>query len=201
MKQLGTESRTLCDGKGQVSLGFLQQLTFEGLREQTYKRKTGNKLGIKDDVLQNYLDNPVFPLFERLTRLLQDYRSRVYYDGIEFVKKELAVQKNRDGFMTFNDLLNELELRLRDRQRGPLLRQVIRKQFPFALVDEFQDTDGVQFNIFHTIFTDSEPQESSGFFLIGDPKQSIYASEAAISSPILRARRRFRERRFTLTTN
>lgn len=192
----------LHDGKGAVNLGFLQQLTFAGLREQTYRRKTGNKLSINDDELQSCLDNPVFPLFKRLTRLLQDYRSRVYYDGLEFVKRELANQKNRDGFMTFNDLLNELELRLRDPQRGPLLKQVIRKQFPFALVDEFQDTDGVQFNIFHSIFAAAEPQESSGFFLIGDPKQSIYRFRGGDIFTYLRARKQVPEqRRFTLTTN
>jgi len=169
----------LLNGSGSLQLGFLQQLSFDGLREQTYKRKTGEKLAIDDAALKECVDKPVFLIIRRLVRLLQDYRSRVYYDGLEFVKKELEEQKSREGFMTFNDLLNELEQRLRDPQRGPLLKQVIRQQFPFALVDEFQDTDGVQFNIFHSIFADASALEASGFFLIGDPKQSIYRFRGA----------------------
>ncbi len=192
----------LLSGSGQLRLGFLQQLTFDGLRAQTYKRKTGEKLAIGDEALKQCADSPVFPLFRRLVRLLQDYRSRVYYDGLDFVKKELGEQKNREGFMTFNDLLNELEQRLSDPQRGSLLKQVIRKQFPFALVDEFQDTDGVQFNIFHSIFADAEAQKSNGFFLIGDPKQSIYRFRGGDIFTYLRARKQVpAERCFTLTTN
>ena len=192
----------LLNGSGSLQLGFLQQLSFDGLREQTYKRKTGKKLAIDDAALKECVDKPVFLIIRRLVRLLQDYRSRVYYDGLEFVKKELEEQKSREGFMTFNDLLNELEQRLRDPHRGPLLKQVIRKQFPFALVDEFQDTDGVQFNIFHSIFADASALEASGFFLIGDPKQSIYRFRGGDIFTYLRARRQVpEERRFTLTTN
>lgn len=192
----------LLNGNGSLPLSFLQELTFDGLRAQTYKRKTGEKLAIDDAALKACVDKPIFLTIRRLVRLLEAYRSRVYYDGLEFVKKELEEQKSREGFMTFNDLLNELEQRLRDPQRGSLLKQVIRQQFPFALVDEFQDTDGVQFNIFHSIFADASAQEASGFFLIGDPKQSIYRFRGGDIFTYLRARRQVpEERRFTLTTN
>ncbi|MFA6930085.1 MAG: UvrD-helicase domain-containing protein [Lentisphaeria bacterium] len=192
----------LLTGQGGVPLAFLQNLTFAGLREQTYKRKQGDTLPIDDQKLKTILENPVFEIFGRLTRLLQDYRSRVFYEAMEFVKTELAKQKSHDGFMTFNDLLNELEKRLRDPERGILLQQLIRKQFPFALVDEFQDTDGVQFTIFHTIFAAAGAQETGGFFLIGDPKQSIYRFRGGDVFTYLRARNQVpEERRFTLTTN
>ena len=192
----------LLSGNGPLELSFLEQLNFDSLRKQAYKRRTGEKLPISDEALKECLDKPFFATVGHLVRLLQDYRSRVYYDGLEFVKKELEERKSRDGFMTFNDLLNELEKRLRDPQRGPMLKQLIRKQFPFALVDEFQDTDGVQFSIFHSIFADASAQEASGFFLIGDPKQSIYRFRGGDIFTYLRARSQVPlERRFTLTAN
>ena len=46
-------------------------------------------------------------------------------------------------------------------------------RFPIALIDEFQDTDPVQWQIFSTLFADST------LVLVGDPKQAIYAFRGA----------------------
>ena len=57
---------------------------------------------------------------------------------------------------------------------GERLASVIREQFPVALIDEFQDTDPVQYSIFDSIYRIEENHLDSGLFLIGDPKQAIY---------------------------
>jgi len=48
------------------------------------------------------------------------------------------------------------------------LTSALRKQFPCVLVDEFQDTDARQWEIFSRLFGEG------GLILVGDPKQAIY---------------------------
>lgn len=76
------------------------------------------------------------------------------------------------------------------------LAAAIRRQFPVALVDEFQDTDPVQYDIFNVVFN----HEGSLFFMIGDPKQSIYAFRGADVYAYLQAKDNACETR-TLTQN
>ena len=77
-----------------------------------------------------------------------------------------------------------------------MLAATIRKRFRAALIDEFQDTDPLQEEIFHRIFGGGE----SWLFLIGDPKQAIFGFRGADVFSYLRAAQRA-ERRFTLQTN
>lgn len=58
----------------------------------------------------------------------------------------------------------------------PAFRQKVRSRFRAAIIDEFQDTDPIQWNIFKTLFID-DPIEA--LYLVGDPKQSIYAFRSA----------------------
>jgi len=52
---------------------------------------------------------------------------------------------------------------------------LIREKYKVVFIDEFQDTDILQFQLFKKLFVD-QPEENEGtLFLIGDPKQSIYA--------------------------
>ncbi|MGZ4726688.1 MAG: UvrD-helicase domain-containing protein [Acidimicrobiales bacterium] len=53
----------------------------------------------------------------------------------------------------------------------PALRQRIAKKFPVALIDEFQDTDPVQWEIFSSAFG----APPSRLVIVGDPKQAIYS--------------------------
>ena len=56
------------------------------------------------------------------------------------------------------------------------MRAGLRESFDAALIDEFQDTDPVQFKIFSKLFGE---EKSHWLFLIGDPKQSIYRFRGA----------------------
>jgi exodeoxyribonuclease V beta subunit len=75
---------------------------------------------------------------------------------------------------TFDDLLLKLQAALKGRGGGDLAK-AIRRKYRAALIDEFQDTDPVQYAIFQSIFLD----EGSVLFLVGDPKQSIYGFRGA----------------------
>ncbi|PIQ27965.1 exodeoxyribonuclease V subunit beta [bacterium (Candidatus Blackallbacteria) CG17_big_fil_post_rev_8_21_14_2_50_48_46] len=97
--------------------------------------------------------------------------------GQHVSKGKLARQQ-----LSFEDLLIQLHAALHDPERGEALAQVIRQAQPVALIDEFQDTDPLQYAIFSKLY----PQ--GPLFLIGDPKQAIYAFRGADIHTYLKAR-------------
>jgi exodeoxyribonuclease V beta subunit len=115
---------------------------------------------------------------------------------IEFARNRLRTQKKEQGIYFFNDLIHDLEQAL-DGQGGVVLARGIRRRFRAALIDEFQDTDQAQYRIFKAIFQNSKHP----FFLIGDPKQSIYAFRGADIFAYLQAAKDAKDRSATLTVN
>lgn len=109
-----------------------------------------------------------------LKRGLANYLLFLKKDFLAVAGKQLAARKEADNVMFFNDLLIRLAAALEGRQGGELAR-IIRARYQAALIDEFQDTDAVQFSIFQTIFR----QGDFPLFLIGDPKQAIYGFRGA----------------------
>ncbi|HEY7622575.1 MAG TPA: UvrD-helicase domain-containing protein, partial [Solirubrobacteraceae bacterium] len=89
----------------------------------------------------------------------------------EAVRKELELRKRRLAVMTFDDLLTRLDDALADDAVAARLRD----RYRVVLVDEFQDTDPVQWNIVRRAFA----VEGVTLVLIGDPKQAIYAFRGA----------------------
>jgi exodeoxyribonuclease V beta subunit len=86
--------------------------------------------------------------------------------------------------MSFDDMLYNLYERVAG-ERHPWLAGHLRERFPAALIDEFQDTDPLQYAIFSAIYRET----SAPLFLVGDPKQSIYSFRRADLHVYLRARR------------
>jgi len=110
------------------------------------------------------------------------------------VRTEFALRKQRLGVFTFDDQL----LRLRDALRHATGEEAVarlRRRCQVALVDEFQDTDPVQWSILRQAFDGHRP-----LVLIGDPKQAIYgfrgADVAAYRDAVATA-----AQTFSLTTN
>ncbi len=189
--------------KAVFSLKDVALVTEHNFMAQGYKPTKGNDPKVK--VFLSAEENCLLlAAFARLAKQLEAYRSCCYRDAIAFVQEALAKQKERDGFMTYDDLLNELKKRLGDKERGPALQARIRDLFPYALVDEFQDTDPVQYEIFRSVFASEEVQPASacGFFMIGDPKQAIYSFRGGDIFTYLQAKNEVAaELRYTLSTN
>lgn len=116
------------------------------------------------------------------------------------VRERFDAEKRRRAEMGFDDMLTRLDAALRG-SNGSRLAELIRTQFPVALVDEFQDTDPVQYRIFDLIYQVHSNRDDSALLMIGDPKQAIYAFRGADIYTYLRARAATRGRHYTLDTN
>jgi exodeoxyribonuclease V beta subunit len=88
------------------------------------------------------------------------------------VRRELHRRKQRAGVLTYDDLLTRLDAALAG-SGGPGIAARLRDRWRVVLVDEFQDTDPVQWDIMRRAFGDGT------LVLIGDPKQAIYAFRGA----------------------
>lgn len=112
------------------------------------------------------------------------------------VRAEVARRLRDANLLTFDDLLVRLRRTLTDDRRGPAACARLRDRYPVVLVDEFQDTDPIQWDVVRTAFGDG----TTRLVLIGDPKQAIYAFRGADVHAYLQAAT-MADRRFTLGEN
>jgi exodeoxyribonuclease V beta subunit len=90
------------------------------------------------------------------------------------VRKEVERRKRASKLFTYDDMLTRLRDALADPDRGPAAADRLRQRYRIVMVDEFQDTDPIQWEILHRAF-----HRHSTLILIGDPKQAIYAFRGA----------------------
>ncbi len=102
----------------------------------------------------------------------------------DVMKRRLREAKDTLGVFSFDDMLTHVWESLN--RPGSTLTEVLRRRYKYALIDEFQDTDEVQWQIFRQIFHQSDKKNL--LYVIGDPKQAIYAFRGADIFTYLRAR-------------
>lgn len=108
----------------------------------------------------------------------------VLHELVHDARAWLRVRKRELARMSYADQIEWVHEGLGDGRRGEQLCHALRKQYPVALVDEFQDTDARQFEIFRRLYADH-----GTLFCIGDPKQSIYGFRGGDVHAYLRARK------------
>jgi len=113
------------------------------------------------------------------------------------LKNESLRRSRQRNIRTFDDLLLDCYRALEKDDRSANLGASVRKKYAAALIDEFQDTDPVQYTIFQKIFGENE---RSILFLIGDPKQAIYSFRGADIFAYMNAAAGIRSR-YTLRQN
>ncbi len=109
------------------------------------------------------------------------------------VLAELEIRKRRLGVLGYDDLLSRLAAAL-DADDSPAQLRMYQR-WPIVMVDEFQDTDQVQWQVIDRAFSGR-----STVILIGDPKQAIYAFRGGDIVTYLEAAKTAGEQK-TLPTN
>jgi exodeoxyribonuclease V beta subunit len=126
-------------------------------------------------------DNPFFNVCQQLSEMLVSI-NHAYHDKIiacrheykRWLEQELRERKKMLNQRAFDDLLLDLHLAL-EAASGVALAEKLQQRYKAAMIDEFQDTDPLQWNIFRRIGTGMDYP----LFLIGDPKQAIYSFRGA----------------------
>ncbi|MFD4367388.1 UvrD-helicase domain-containing protein [Rhodococcus sp. NPDC058521] len=90
------------------------------------------------------------------------------------VREEVDLRKRRSGLRDFDDLLGLLHGVLTHPEHGEAACRRVRDRYRVVLIDEFQDTDPLQWNIIRRAFHGHRT-----LVLVGDPKQAIYAFRGA----------------------
>ncbi len=103
---------------------------------------------------------------------------------LHHLRRELPIRKKQRGILTFDDLLLHVNRAL---LQHPQFAQRLGEKYQAALIDEFQDTDPIQYEIFAQMYREiAEPR----VFFVGDPKQAIYGFRGADIHTYLQAAKR-----------
>jgi exodeoxyribonuclease V beta subunit len=90
------------------------------------------------------------------------------------VRQEVERRKRAAKLFTYDDMLTRLRDALANPDHGPAAVERLRHRYRIVMVDEFQDTDPIQWEILRRAFHGHRT-----LILIGDPKQAIYAFRGA----------------------
>ncbi len=110
---------------------------------------------------------------ERILAALEPLKRALEHDFIGEVRTRFDRFREERQVLSFDDLLRKVDAAIRDPQTGPLLVSEVNRHYRVALIDEFQDTDPLQYRIFSRLFA------GQALFFIGDPKQAIYGFRGA----------------------
>lgn len=167
----------LADMDTYIASGNPYQL-FTGLDKFSSAFIRGQKLAKFDPPEDDFFDL-CDALVNRVQRRLLLFLLELY----AYAAEQLPRRKQSANIRTYDDLLLDLYHALRG-EHGAALRANLQERYRAALIDEFQDTDQIQYGIFNSIYADN----SLPLFLIGDPKQAIYSFRGADVFAYLQAR-------------
>ena len=154
-------------------------------------------------LLKQWLDQDK-PSKAQITPPAIDIKAAVLAHAQPWVEQTLHQRMRQRAEMSFDDLLIELDRALDPSNKADAalrLASSLRERFPVALIDEFQDTDPIQYRIIDRIYALADNRPETGLVMIGDPKQAIYSFRGADIYTYLQARSAIDERIYTLETN
>lgn len=171
--------------------GYCDRIRFLGTVELLKKAKSAKKKDYEAPAWADLIDQ-LMQAYNEYEQAQDAILSRVLTDI-----HQLVVQKCQKENLSTHDL--DIKLSLQGLQQSDELAQKLGEHFPCILVDEFQDTDKAQFELFDLIFRASKADKKAMYF-IGDPKQSIYRFRNADINTYLAAKKQA-DLVYTLGTN
>lgn len=119
---------------------------------------------------------PQAPLLEAIAGLVDAPAELTLLHSAHWGRRELRQRRSRSGRMGFGELLEGLDPGEQPDAAATSLLQALRDRYRVALIDEFQDTDPIQWRILEQAFATGDSQRPASHLLVmvGDPKQAIY---------------------------
>lgn len=144
---------------------------------------------------------PVHNIFERINKIwntkgiIEQEVYNLWHSVLKHTKDNLEGYKVQSSQLTMDDLLSTVHEALNaSTNQAEILAETLRQKWPVALIDEFQDTDNLQYQIFSKIYPEN-------IFFIGDPKQAIYQFRGADIFTYINAKRDIPQSIYSLDTN
>ncbi|MCK0510224.1 exodeoxyribonuclease V subunit beta [Aromatoleum buckelii] len=160
-----------------------------------------------NECVKKHCSAPQHPFFDAAARVLalrdeviaalDAARLALLRRFLETGSVRLRETKRERRRIAFDDILFNVHEALAGAD-NPWLAAALHQRYPVALIDEFQDTDALQFEIFRSIYATGG--RHGGLFLVGDPKQAIYSFRNADLHTYLSARSAA-DTRYTLSHN
>lgn len=130
-------------------------------------------------------EHPVLDDIDAIHRDIESLKAWFWYDSLLNLRQHIERQKQDGNKQTLDDLL--IQTCDAVTRPGSRLPSILAERWPVALIDEFQDTDNIQYDIFRTVYPGATANQA--FFMIGDPKQAIYSFRGADVFTYINARR------------
>lgn len=193
-EKIGPLSAALVGAKDKVTREVFEALRMFCAYESWFNK---GKKAAKEWVKSVECD-PFLASCRELSSHLQVARWSFRASSLPRIRAAVEEDLGRERLITYDGLLDVLHRALKGGEGAALAREIAGR-YHVALIDESQDTDRRQFEIFQSIFLN--PAHPRRLVMIGDPKQAIYAFRGADVNTYLAARELAPEtQRFTLTT-
>lgn len=195
---------------------MVHHAVLEALHSEEYRNRQGSQFvelmteanltaeGLVAEIEKNFKGTDPLPEHAekgRKKEIVRDCRAILVNALRPIAQRLFRESKESSSVMTFDDLVERAhevissEAKLEADCGKSALLESIRRKYRIALVDEFQDTDGKQWDIFKSIFSHRvnkladgpEPKQGS-LLVVGDPKQAIYSFRGADIGVYLSAR-------------
>lgn len=157
---------------------------FVSNEEKINKVKEINNIGILKELWQSIstLKNKDVDYLKEILNLEIQYneylKEEVYlqlFELLKIIEEEYNLAKKQLGKYDFNDL-EHLTLKL---LKNNYVKDKIQEEIRYLMVDEYQDSNDIQKEIFYEICSKREKLDRNNIFVVGDPKQSIYGFRGA----------------------
>ncbi|OGU56878.1 MAG: hypothetical protein A2X64_02490 [Ignavibacteria bacterium GWF2_33_9] len=139
--------------------------------------------------IKNQLYQP--KIYENFQKILKSMEESIYIDNLfelnQFIwsfylayEERLEIYKYENSYITYDDMLNKVYYILQNED----IAEKISSKYTYFLIDEFQDTDGIQYEIINRLISGNKNisnifSNTINLFIVGDPKQSIYGFRKA----------------------
>ncbi len=135
----------------------------------------------KDEFLKkDFQNNFVFRAFEDLKKHL----------GLAKVYGEYQLALAKEGYFDFEDMIMNV---VKAMERAPDLKYSLQENYQYILVDEFQDTNGVQMNLLELLLDAEVNEGRPNILAVGDDDQAIYKFQGAKLDNLLQFKDRYRD--------
>ncbi|MEZ4907343.1 MAG: UvrD-helicase domain-containing protein [Saprospiraceae bacterium] len=190
---------TLKVGRLKNITNAIKQQSAEDLYEELKQKLTSEK--INNDLYKlEFLFSESYDVInaeQELSTYILDLIANLYKKAVDFISIKLEQKKKRNKLVSFHDLIQVLHNTLVV-SNNENLKKELNYKYRAIFIDEFQDTDILQYQIFKKLFIDNS---NAILFLIGDPKQSIYGFRGADLETYTTAKDNLKNSVFSMNTN